>query len=101
MTKATLDQKRLEALRRQLYGKPDPKRTEAVSSTLPSQSYNFAQYNKEVISKNTTDNKTGQLPKSEFAYLKKDLLKILSLSSLALSAQLLLYLATRNGLLVL
>lgn len=88
MARVTLDQKRLEALRRQLYGK--------VDSEPPA--YNFQQYNKEESSKNTQESKLEPEIKSEVAYLRKDLLKILSLSSLAMSVQLLLYLATRNNL---
>lgn len=84
MPKATLEQKRLEALRRQLSGKAthmkaytkqsEPKGTFSFSSSTPSHS-------------NT---------KADTAYLRGDLLKTLILSSLAIASELSLYFLTRN-----
>lgn len=86
MTKLTIEEKRLHALRQQLFGKE----TTIIPNTpnLPNspKTLNF--------SKETHSNE-------EKSYLKQDLSKILILSIVAFTIQILLYLASSKGLLVL
>lgn len=88
MPKITLEQKRLEQLRRQLYGKERDtvsikKQPEKTSSSNSSHSYSLAAVE--------TLPGSSQSVSLDINYLKKDLLKIVSLSATALAAQLLLY----------
>lgn len=94
MNKVMLDQKRLELLRRQLYGKEMVKHPKKEAASL----VNTAQ-----VVPLSSPERHPSLPKSDSLstniFLKKDLLKILSLSSLAIIAQLLVYFGSRNHLL--
>jgi len=84
MPKATLEQKRLEALRRQLSGKVNvPKETSQQSELKGTFSFSSSPH-------------PQPTSKGDTAYLRGDLLKTLILSSLAISAELSLYFLTRN-----
>lgn len=96
MPQLTLDQKRLETLRRQLYGKGESV-TKIGRSNIE---YRVSPANEQRV------HATGDKPSTTndlqtVLFLKRDLFKILILSTLALSLQILLYLSTKNGLLVL
>lgn len=100
MPKVTLDQKRLEMLRRQLQGKGEPRAKRSTSKLSESKTLSEAGlYNKVGFSQKIADKPTYSSSESSATYLKRDLLKILILSSLAMSIQVLLYFAVRNNLL--
>lgn len=87
MPKQTLQEKRLEMLRRQLSGKPrsveEPKKTEKSS-----QGFSFSsQPSKTSLTQSTT---------SDTAYLRGDLLKTFILAFLAIAAELSLYFLSRS-----
>lgn len=102
MPKVTIDQKRLESLRRQLYGKsPEDKKQKVRTAHSSITQAETAIYNKEVtpatkspISANLTRESSNQTA----FYLKKDLTKILILSAIALALQTLLYFSLQNHL---
>lgn len=96
MAKLTLEQKRLEILRRQLYGKGG-----SVTKTNRSNiGYRVSEASEQRVHA-TTDKPSTTNDLQTVSFLKRDLFKILILSTLALSLQMLLYLSTKNGLLVL
>lgn len=74
----TLEDKRLEALRRQLYGKEPAKLTLNTKSDIQTSS----------VALDTKDTN----------YLRTDLMKILLLSFFAIGVQIALFLASKNGL---
>ncbi|MBI3485976.1 hypothetical protein HY025_03450 [Candidatus Daviesbacteria bacterium] len=84
MSKLSLQEKRLQTLRRQLYSKPIVKENkiyETVKDSTP-----------------IIQISTQPLNIAEISYLRVDLLKVLILSTLAIGTQLLLYFASRNHL---
>ncbi len=92
MSKYTLEEKRLERLRRQLYGKQDGQtkpQSQPKISTQPKNEnkneYKYEAVRQDMSNLALTDNQ------SHTAFLKKDLLKITYISLGALSLQLLLY----------
>lgn len=87
MSKYTLEEKRLQSLRRQLYGKQDNQiklSDQPKTSIQSNHGYKF-----EIIKQNI--NNTASEVDSGAIYLKKDLLKITYISFVALSLQVLLY----------
>lgn len=106
MARVTLDQKRLEALRRQLYGKetigPEKLRKLKINQKVSKPESQIHWTAETQISSDVSSTSQSFQSSSNdtqaVVFLRKDLFKILSLSSLALCAQLLLYLATRNNL---
>lgn len=87
MSTFTLEQKRLEQLRRQLYGKqenlPTPKSVKKDVKTG------------EKETTKSSSHSTSNLPSEN--YIKKDLLKVLSLSIVALLFQFLIFAAITNN----
>lgn len=89
MAQVTLDQRRLEQLRRQLYGKEQSQKRSSGSHPKP-------------LDKNTlsfdakVEHKTSApINHHEVSYLRTDLLKIAILASLAIGAQAGLFIATQ------
>lgn len=105
MPKFTLDQKRLETLRRQLYGKGE--QSIAKKKSYPRKEP-VAQQRQEPISNSShltpprnsfsTKLTTPLVTVQDTNFLKKDLLKILALTSLAIGSQLVLFIALQNKL---
>ncbi|MBI2022329.1 hypothetical protein HYS97_00550 [Candidatus Daviesbacteria bacterium] len=95
MPKVTLDQKRLDAIRRQLYGKPQ---AEKIVKRLP-ESRNLVLETRPMDGMKQAFVSETVAPSQNTLTLKKDLTKILILSTLALSLQVLLYLSLKNNLL--
>lgn len=92
MPKLTLEEKRLEQLRRQLSGKESPHRPkESVKSGPSDNLYQLDQRNI-TPSLNYSPNVSG----SDTLYLRKDLLKVLLLSGLAIAVELFLYFGSKN-----
>lgn len=93
MAKLTFQQKRLIALKRQLYGGEKPhiyqsgKQAESVSS-----------HSGNTFAKIAASTPVYTMQVEDVSYLKKDMTKILILSSLAISIQLILYFANQNHL---
>ena len=87
MAQVTLDQKRLAALRRQLYGK-DRSESKLAPSSKPVQKLqtNFT-YSKETIGKENQQSSFYE----DISFLRVDLTKILILATLAIGAQILLF----------
>jgi hypothetical protein len=107
MPKVTLEQKRLEALRRQLQGRGEVRVKQSKShadsksietSWLHTQNLHSTDL-KEITAKHALAESGSSFFQVGSAYLKRDLLKILILSALAMSLQLLLYFSVRNNLL--
>lgn len=97
MPKVTLEEKRLETLRRQLYGKAQKSDVGNQKSEVKTQQpTNDNQYSMSNPPPVTLQSPTQSLVDSN--YLRKDLTKIFYLSSLALGTQLLLYFLTKNHL---
>lgn len=103
MAKLTLEQKRLETLRRQLQGKDPLARAEkgAITRTHQPERSNFKidstmSYTPQAaqISSPIASLQTGAL------YLKKDLLRILILASLAIGTLMILYLSPQGNMLI-
>lgn len=86
MSKLTLEEKRLKALKEQLFGKERilPVKTQVSAHTSPIK-----------LAKNPP---SSLLSIQEVSYLKKDLIKVLFLSTLALALQLILYFSLQNNL---
>lgn len=91
MPNLTLDQKRLEQLRIQIYGKNTPLKSKAAN--LNSSSFKF-----EPNSSHQTEVK-NENAKIELSYLKKDLLKIFILSTLVITFQTALFISLKNNVL--
>lgn len=87
MATLTLDQKRLEQLRTQLYGKP------AVEK--PSKKRGKNELEEKVTKTTITPHPASQFGSSSF--IKKDLTKVLALSSFILILQLTIYFALANN----
>lgn len=78
MSKLTLDQKKLEHLKKQLYGKEETQ-------------------SKKTSTKMTSSPETvTSIPKGDVAFLKQDLIKILLFSAIAFSIQIILFIAIQN-----
>lgn len=98
MAKLTLEQKRLETLRRQLQGK-DPLAHSAKTSITRTHKPDSSQFQLE-------NTKSYQVPSASYPtmalaatdqFLGRDLLKILILSILAIGAELILYFSLNHG----
>ena len=89
MPKHTLEEKRLQTLRQQLYGKEEPKQT-SLKSAPKKISYTSA------ARLNPTATVTSAFTTP---YLKQDLLKVTVLTLIAIGSQLLLYFLLRNQML--
>jgi hypothetical protein len=89
MAQVTLDQRRLEQLRRQLYGKEQSQKKGAGSHSK-STDKNTLRF--EAKTEHRTSTPVSQ---HEVSYLRTDLLKILILAALAIAVQAGLYLATQ------
>jgi len=88
MPKLTLEQKRLEALRRQLSGRSHPIASDSKPSSNRSSSFKFEP---------TAEKSVSYSASTDISYLRGDLLKVLVLSVLAIGVQLFLYsLSTHN-----
>ncbi len=87
MAKVTLDQKRLEALRRQLYGSQKPINPKKQVKPQTGSAYSLPKESVQAQSQVISSSSMG----TESTYLRTDLTKILVLSSLAVIAQLILH----------
>lgn len=102
MAKLSLDQKRLEALRRQLYGKshqdsPSKKQAPGQASPKLSSGFSLNKYNN--VDSPKAEAHINSVASVDASFLRKDLIRILILTSIALCAQLLLYFASNNRIL--
>jgi hypothetical protein len=89
MAQVTLDQRRLEQLRRQLYGKEQ-------SFKKPSAQHKSSSSKQTASFTAKPDQQTaGPISIKEVSYLRTDLLKIAALATLAIAAQAGLYIATQ------
>lgn len=96
MANYSLDSKRLETIRRQLYGKnPTEKKIKTTTSQTNSLSKDSQQSSTSSLSYQPIP-QTTPLLNQDTSYLKKDLTKILILSMLAIGIQICLYLGSIN-----
>jgi hypothetical protein len=99
MSKLTIDQKRLDTLRRQLYGKEKNTDLNAVKKS-DLQSAPTLSINRDLPNISTTTKKPqNSITTQDLGYLKKDLLKVAILSLTAIAIQLLFYFTSLKNLL--
>lgn len=97
MAKVTLDQKRLEILRRQLYGGSENLSKTQINQKVPQPENQISWTSLTPISSSPLKSaETLKRAGSEISYLRSDLFKILILSSLAIAIQAGLYFASIN-----
>jgi hypothetical protein len=99
MPKVTLEQKRLEALRRQLQGRGEVRDKSSKSHQDAKPTQISWHYDNEIVTKQPETKTSSVSSQMSPAFLKRDLLKILILSALAMSLQLMLYFFVRSNLL--
>jgi hypothetical protein len=99
MPKITLEQKRLEALRRQLQGRGEVRDKSLKSHLEAKPTQRSWQYNSETVTKQPGTKTSSVSSQISPAFLKRDLLKILILSALAMSLQIMLYFFVRSNML--
>lgn len=100
--KSMITEKRLLALKTQLYGKEKQVNLAEKSLKFPktlSQDQREASSSNLPFSINTQLKPVQNISTSELTFLKKDLLRILFLAFLAIGAQIILYLSLKQGLL--
>lgn len=93
MSKLTLQQKRLIALKRQLYGSEKPRMQQSGK-----QSESISSHSQNSFAKIASSTPVYATQFEDISYLKKGLVKILLLSSLAITIELILYFANQNHL---
>lgn len=97
MPKVTLEEKRLEQLRRQLSGKESPRsseRSRGSDKTRVEKLYSLDQRNiRPELSYSPGTSHTGE---TDSLYLRKDLLKIFFLSGLAIAVEVFLYFGSKS-----
>lgn len=99
MVKLTLEQKRLEALKRQLYGKEPQTQKKPLEKVKPIKEEGTPQevYLLDRFKRASEISKQNE-PQTEVSYLKRDLLKIFMLSAIAITIQTLLFIGLKNNL---
>ncbi len=85
LKKLTDTEKKLQALRKQLYGRPDVQRT-SKEEDQPSSSFSFS----------TKSNSVSNNKAADSSYLKRDLAKTLIFASFAIGAQVILKFVVRS-----